>query len=183
MQKIRTPFLRQMTKQEILDLGIEIVSAMKATCYNWDMEEGRIDALMETEIDRLEGVGVEEFNTWDDDLKLRVIASCKREKERLHKQAIFVANATIDYIKKITDTPKEFCKKHRTFIEFKTYGENRLIHLLINIKNRGIQYDKQDIKILKRGMRGNLHLEFAVKQHFLKKYKGKCETPKKYYFE
>lgn len=90
-----------MNQEQKLEFGIEIVAAMKATCYNWDIEEGRIDALMETEIDRLEGVSVEEFNTWDESLKLRVIDSCKREKERLHKQAMFVAEIAIAKYKNI----------------------------------------------------------------------------------
>jgi len=53
-----------MSDDQKLELGIEIVAAMKATCYtSWDIETGRIDALMETETDRMEGVTKED---WDD---------------------------------------------------------------------------------------------------------------------
>lgn len=45
-----------MKQEQKLELGIEIVAAMKASCYNWDIEEGRISALMETETDRMEDV-------------------------------------------------------------------------------------------------------------------------------
>ena len=80
-------------------------------------------------------------------------------------------------------TPKQFCKKNRANITFKIYSDPKLIHLLINFKNKGNRYDVEDLTILQRGLRGNLHLEFGVKFHFLKKYGTSIKTPENYYFD
>ena len=74
-----------------LELGIEIVSAMKASCYNYDIEEGRIIALEGTEIDNMEGVTPEMWDNFTDVNKERYTVICLAEKEILHKQAMFVA--------------------------------------------------------------------------------------------
>ena len=81
----------------MLKLGIEIVAAMKASCYDWNIETGRILALEETEIDRMEGV-TEIWETLDDYSKKRYTELAKQEKERLHNQANFVAKITVDWI-------------------------------------------------------------------------------------
>lgn len=93
---IRKPLkTKELTQEQKLDFGIEIVSAMKASCYNWDIEEGRIDALMETEIDRMEGVDQIMWESFTDEQKERFRQHCIWEKERLHKQALYVAEIAI----------------------------------------------------------------------------------------
>jgi len=66
-----------MEEKELLSLGIEIVSAMKAACYGVSIEEGRELALENTR----------------GDSKMEVF-----ERKMLHDQALFVANATLNYL-------------------------------------------------------------------------------------
>ena len=83
-----------MKKEQLLELGIEIVAAMKASCYNCDIEIGRDIALEETEIERMEGY--KHWNSFDKNTKLRYKDAAKREKKRLHKQALYVAKITLE---------------------------------------------------------------------------------------
>ena len=71
---------------------------MKASCLDWDIESGRIEALSDTEIDRLPETTLEEFEQLDNEMKARITAFCKREKERLHEQALFVADVAMSYL-------------------------------------------------------------------------------------
>lgn len=80
---------------EILALGIEIVSAMKASAYDVSIEQGRIMALEDTEPDRVEGLFCRNLSNEE---KERCQRMCDFEKKRLHKQAMFVANATLKYL-------------------------------------------------------------------------------------
>lgn len=77
-----------MNDNQKLALGIEIVSAMKASAYGVSIEEGRIDALNGTEP---EHYSQEEGPDWP-------IRTAKMEKERLHKQAMFVADAVMAFL-------------------------------------------------------------------------------------
>ena len=82
-----------------LELGIEIVAAMKASLWDWDIESGRMDALSDTEIDRLSDLDMpfEEYSPEDKEMLTNVAI---KEKERLHKQAEFAAKCTLDWFKK-----------------------------------------------------------------------------------
>ncbi len=90
-----------MTPQQKLELGIEIVSAMQASAYNTDIEEGRILALMDTELDRLGTHTLEEFKLLDADLQNRIISFVESQRKRLHEQALFVADVVIEKIKSL----------------------------------------------------------------------------------
>ena len=87
-----------MTDKERLAFGIEIVSAMKASCYDWTIESGRIDTLMETEIDTMECFTQQWWDSLSYDEQVSYEKYCKREKERLHKQAMFVADIALKYL-------------------------------------------------------------------------------------
>ena len=92
-----------MTDDQKLEFGIEIVSAMKASAYDVDIEDGRIMALEETEVDRMEGVTPEYWKSLPDEDKSRFTNIATLEKERLHKQALFVADIAIKKIKEFWD--------------------------------------------------------------------------------
>lgn len=77
-----------MNDNQKLAFGIEIVSAMKASAYGVSIEEGRIDALNGTDP---EHYSQEDGPDWP-------IRTAKMEKERLHKQAMFVADAAIAFL-------------------------------------------------------------------------------------
>ena len=87
-----------LTEEQLIELGIEIVSAMKADVYNMSIEDGRIDALTNTEIDRLGDFTIDEFNQFPSDRKSMMIQFAHNQKERLHRQALFVATATLKYL-------------------------------------------------------------------------------------
>ncbi len=80
----------ELNDQQLLELGIEIVSAMKADTYGASIEDGRLMALEDT---------APEYTLEYDpaDPPIRYIASMKT---RLHEQAVFVAKATM---KKLND--------------------------------------------------------------------------------
>jgi len=82
-----------------LEFGIEIVAAMQASTSNWDIEYGRIETLADTEIDRLEEIELEEFNSFTPEVQERITKFCQREKERLHKQALFAADIALKFLK------------------------------------------------------------------------------------
>ena len=82
-----------------LKFGIEIIAAMKASAYNTDIEQGRILALEETEVDRMEGLTPEYFNALPLEDRQRFIKIAKNEKERLHTQARYVAGIALEYLK------------------------------------------------------------------------------------
>ena len=87
-----------MTEEEKLALGIEIVAAMKASVYGLDIEDGRILALENTETDRIEGMTSEEWEQLPAvrrEIKIRMVNA---EREALHKQAMFVAEATLKHL-------------------------------------------------------------------------------------
>lgn len=91
-----------MTPAQKLALGIEIVAAMKASAYNVSIEIGRAYALDGTEphlISDEESKFLKENKEkyWD-----RHILRCKRDKEILHKQALFVADIALAKIELIT---------------------------------------------------------------------------------
>lgn len=85
-----------------LELGIELVAGMKASCANWDIEGGRIDALMNTEIDRVEDLY---FDRLPEETKNYWKIECKREKERLHKQAMYVADIMLKKLESMGKSP------------------------------------------------------------------------------
>lgn len=92
-----------MTNDQKLELGIEIVSAMKASAYDVPIEDGRIMALENTEIDRMDGVTPEYWKFLSDEDKAKFTEIAALEKECLHKQALFVADIAIKKIKEFWD--------------------------------------------------------------------------------
>lgn len=79
-----------MTKEQRLELGIEIVAGMKASAYNVSIEEGRTMAIHETDPTHFEwykGGTTPECKQWE------LVA--KREKHRLHEQALFIADIVL----------------------------------------------------------------------------------------
>lgn len=87
-----------MTESEKLALGIEIVSAMKASVYGVSIEDGRIMALENTEIDQIEGMPAEDFKALNAISKVRMTRMVEVEREILHKQAMFVAEVTLKHL-------------------------------------------------------------------------------------
>ena len=87
-----------MTDVQKLEFGIEIVSAMKASSYNTDIESGRTMALEDTELDRLGTHTVEEYNSLDDDLKDKIKSFQVSQTKRLHEQALFVADVALGFL-------------------------------------------------------------------------------------
>lgn len=68
---------------------------MKASCYNWDIEDGRIMALEDTEVQYIIEL---DYNSLGEEDKNIVNKSLEKNKERLHKQALFVADITLKYL-------------------------------------------------------------------------------------
>ena len=85
-----------------LELGIEIISAMKASAYNTDIETGRLMTLEDTELDRLGTHTLEEYNSLDDDLKQKIKQFQSSQKVKLHKQALFIADIVIQKYESLT---------------------------------------------------------------------------------
>lgn len=101
-----------MEDKKLLELGIEIVSAMQANCYDVDIETGRDFALSETEVDRMEGVDEEMWNDFTAEQKERFSKICKQEKERLHKQALYVAKITLDKLMTLQTSMKIYTTEY-----------------------------------------------------------------------
>lgn len=79
-----------------IEFGIEIISAMKASAYNTDIDMGRHMALEDTELDRLGTHTFEEYEKENDDFKKVIRDFQMGQKKRLHEQAIFVADIAIN---------------------------------------------------------------------------------------
>lgn len=90
-----------MENNKKLELGIEIVAAMKASCYNCSIAEGRALAIEETEVDRMEGITPEYWKNLPQEDQKRYTKIAAYEKERLHKQAMFVAEITLEKLKQM----------------------------------------------------------------------------------
>lgn len=86
------------TKEYKLKLGIEIISAMKANIYNSTIEEGRVMAFEGTSVENLRYEDKADFYTLNDEDKTRVIELMKRRKDSLEAQAIFIADAVLNFI-------------------------------------------------------------------------------------
>lgn len=87
----------ELTESETLQLGIEIVAAMKASLCDWDIEQGRFMALEDTfELTEADIVGSTEIA--HEHLPFHNEKVVPFERERLHKQAIFAANTVIDLL-------------------------------------------------------------------------------------
>lgn len=91
----------KLTDEEKLKLGIEIVAAMKASICNWDLADGRIMVLEDT------------FELTEDDLNKLTDISAEHlefhntkvvpfERDRLHKQANFAAEAVLNFLNNLT---------------------------------------------------------------------------------
>lgn len=91
---------KPMTDTQKLKLGIEIISAMKASVYNADIESGRLMALEDTELDRLKSYTLEEYGSLDEDSKAKIKAFQEKQKAVLHEQALFVADAVLQCLNK-----------------------------------------------------------------------------------
>ena len=90
-----------MTDDQKLELGIEIVSAMKASAYGVPIEDGRIMALQETEVDRMEGVTPEYWKSLSDENMAIFTNIAAFEKKRLHKRAMFVADIALKRLEQL----------------------------------------------------------------------------------
>jgi len=90
------------TDDKILELGIEIIAAMKASCYDWNIETGRILALSETEINRMEDITPEDLKNLSAAGLARLKLVANFEKDRLHKQAKYVAKITLEKLKSLS---------------------------------------------------------------------------------
>lgn len=90
--------MREYTEQDRLELGIEIVAAMKANVYKVPIEDGRDMALEETELDRM-GHSAAALESMDPSQLERLRAFAARRKEELNQQAMFVADAAIAYMR------------------------------------------------------------------------------------
>lgn len=83
------------TEQEKLQFGIEIVAAMFAErLHNGDLDAGMIDALSETELDRL-GYSKEDLDAMPADRLEAIKKMVSFHKTRLHQQAMFMANTVL----------------------------------------------------------------------------------------
>jgi hypothetical protein len=83
----------ELNDTNLLELGIEIVAAMKANCYSVSIEDGRIMALEETRESDYEGLP--DAKTY-----------ATRERERLEKQALFVAKIALEKIESLSVPPQ-----------------------------------------------------------------------------
>ncbi len=92
------PRKKEIDDKEMLKIGIEIVSAMKASVYDTDIESGRIMALEDTELTLLGTHTFEEFQKLDEKTKKMIEGFQKRTKEYLHKQALFIAKIAVGKI-------------------------------------------------------------------------------------
>jgi hypothetical protein len=91
-----------MSNEQKLELGIEVISAMKASAYNTDIETGRLMALEDTELDKLGTHSFEEYEKLDSELKERIKNFQISQKENLHKQALFIADIVIQKYNSLT---------------------------------------------------------------------------------
>ena len=87
--------LKNLTKEQKLQLGIYLVAALKADAYNQDMEFGMCEALAGTELDKSEWEDWESMSEEDKDLSTRI---AEHEKHLLHKQANALSKAAIEFI-------------------------------------------------------------------------------------
>lgn len=123
-----------------LKFGIEIIAAMKASCYDCDIETGRIMALENTEPNLVEGYDYENCNEEEKDVCRRI---AKHEKEVLHKQALYVSDIALKYIENETEALRaqlEACKDFIKAITVVRKGE--LININVSVENMGESYDK-----------------------------------------
>lgn len=96
-----------MKKEQLLEFGIEIVSGIKASAYNETIEDGRINALLDTETDMLED---DDFKNHTPETQANITAYCEANKLRLHEQALFIADITLKKLESMgiaTNLPKE----------------------------------------------------------------------------
>ena len=91
----------------LLKLGIEAISLIKADgLYNQDLEAGRADTLSDTEpvtieeLTEIDGVEADEEH-----LKFYNDILVPKERDRLHKQAYYVAKGLVEYLKLNPITP------------------------------------------------------------------------------
>lgn len=83
------------TEEEKLQFGIEIVAAMFAErLHNGDLDAGMIDALSETETDRL-GYSKEDLEAMSPEQLESIKKMVAFHKTRLHQQAMFMANTVL----------------------------------------------------------------------------------------
>lgn len=85
-----------MNEETKLEFGIEIVSGMHASCRERDIETGRVYSLENTETDLVEGLAFESLSAENKGVWRNI---CRHEKERLHKQALYVADIAIAKLK------------------------------------------------------------------------------------
>lgn len=90
-------WIDELTQEQKMELGIEIVAAMKASICNWSIEVGRIMALEDTfELTEADIVGSNEISI--EHLPFHNSNIVPRERERLHKQALFAAESVISFL-------------------------------------------------------------------------------------
>ena len=89
-----------MKKADRIELGVEIMAAMKAVSSTLDMDQARDLVLLGTSVDRQVYITREEFDSIDDeDQKTWLIEMSKRNRLRMEVQALAVADIVIRKIK------------------------------------------------------------------------------------
>lgn len=86
----------ELTDEQKLAFGIELVAALHANTNNGDMEYGIARALWQTEVSHDDDY--DQWETFDEDKKEWRRKMAQIEKDRLYKQANFLAEAALRYI-------------------------------------------------------------------------------------
>jgi hypothetical protein len=83
-----------MTEDQKIEFGIEIISGMKASAYGVSLEEGRLMALEDTEIDKCD------YSEGEVPIE-KVKKYCDRNREILLIQAKFISEIALNKLKEI----------------------------------------------------------------------------------
>lgn len=86
----------ELTDEQKLAFGIELVAALHANLSDGDMEYGRARALWQTEVSHQDDY--DQWETFDEEKKKGRMKMAQIEKDILYKQANFLAEAAQRYI-------------------------------------------------------------------------------------
>jgi len=86
----------ELTDEQKLAFGLELVAALHANLNNGDMEYGRLRALWQTDVSHHDDY--DQWETFSEEKKERRRKMAQREKDRLYKQANFLAEVAQTYI-------------------------------------------------------------------------------------
>lgn len=88
-----------MTQEQLLDLGITLVGALKANAYKCSLEDGIFMALEGTDTNFISSEELAEIQAGGEAAERR-IRIMEVERKLLHDQALALANAAVDYLAK-----------------------------------------------------------------------------------